>query len=391
LANRAGWASVYRVTRTDDHAPDGCQPSDCTLREAILAANAGSSGPLYKAVITFGVNGTFTLTRAGNDDTASTGDLDITGGSLLLLGNGADQTVIDAGGLDRVFHILNGAIVVLQGVTLQNGTAAGDPGFTVGGADLNDGCPRTWHASGVQSNQATSGGGLSNFNNALTTVNGSAIVNNAAADGSGGGLGVFTGSSVTVNNTTIGGNTADRGGGAYVSDLGSTLSLNFSTLARNTAATGTGGGVRWISDGAWSARNSLVAGNTGTDCAATASAGAFTSQGFNLFGQNGGANGCLVGGTDKALAGAIGTALSASLAAARAGVPAYALVPGGPAVDAIALGANCALPSFDVADQPRPADGDHNGTLACDLGALELRTGVPGTGGLSLFLPLIVR
>ncbi len=412
LADRAGWS--FRVTRLDDHAPDGCQPQDCTLREAILAANAGSSGPVYKALITFGVDGVFTLTRAGFDDTAALGDLDITGGSVILLGNGADKTILDGGGLDRVLHVLNGAIVVANGVTFQNGNSSGNAVFTVGGAILNDGSQLTLNASLVRNNQATSGGGLSNLNNALTTINGSAIVNNSAAAGSGGGLQIGTGSTLALNNSTLGANTAERGGGAYVVDLGSALTLDFSTVTRNTAATGAG--LRYIADGTITTRNSVVAGNVGADCAATASAGPFVSQGFNLFGANGTANGCPAGGTDKTLAGAIDAALSATLTTARAGVVAYAPAPGGPAVDAIPLGGNCALPSFDAQQQPRPRDGDLNGTPACDIGAFELAgaaptatatapptatataaptasatPGIPVTGGLKLFLPVVVR
>ena len=33
-------AASFTVTRTDDPAPDGCTPGDCSLREAIIDANA---------------------------------------------------------------------------------------------------------------------------------------------------------------------------------------------------------------------------------------------------------------------------------------------------------------------------------------------------------------
>ncbi len=375
LADRGGWS--YRVTRLDDKAPDGCQPTDCTLREAILAANtAGGSAPIYKAIITFAVDGVFTLTRAGFEDNAATGDLDITGGEVLLLGNGADRTVIDGGGLDRVFHIQNGAIVMLQGVTVQNGDLSNDPGSFTGGGLLNDGSQLTLNRVVVHGNVAPNGGGLSGLNGALITVNASAIVNNdGTSGGSGGGLRLGTGGTVTLNNSTLSGNTAQRGGGAYISDAGSTLTLNFSTVTGNSASV-TGGGVRLIADGALVIRNSVLAGNVSADsldCGITVSAGPFTSQGENLFGQSGSANGCgPLTGTDQTLAGVIGTVLSPSLTPARAGVPAHALVRGGPAVDAIPLGANCALPAYDVRDQARPLDGDRNGTAACDIGAVEL-------------------
>src|SRR3989304_4016322 len=32
-------AATFTVTRTDDPPPNGCAPADCSLREAIIAAN----------------------------------------------------------------------------------------------------------------------------------------------------------------------------------------------------------------------------------------------------------------------------------------------------------------------------------------------------------------
>jgi len=41
LAPAAARAAGYTPTRTDDPPPDGCRPDDCSLREAVIAANAG--------------------------------------------------------------------------------------------------------------------------------------------------------------------------------------------------------------------------------------------------------------------------------------------------------------------------------------------------------------
>ena len=147
LANSGNWS--YRVTRLDDPTPDGCNPGDCSLREAILAANSGLTAPVYKSIITFDVDGVFTLTRAGNDDTGSLGDLDITA-EVILLGNGPDRTVIDGGGMDRIFHIVGGAGAVIQNVTLQNGQAD-----SWGGGIYNDGSRLTLNNSVVKDNAAT--------------------------------------------------------------------------------------------------------------------------------------------------------------------------------------------------------------------------------------------
>ena len=50
----AGQASTFTVNSTSDHTPDGCDPlpDDCTLREAIDAANS-TAGP---DLITFSID-----------------------------------------------------------------------------------------------------------------------------------------------------------------------------------------------------------------------------------------------------------------------------------------------------------------------------------------------
>ena len=50
------------------------------------------------------VDGTFTLSREGRGENGGqTGDLDVTQ-PLTIIGNGADKTIIDGGGIDRVLH-----------------------------------------------------------------------------------------------------------------------------------------------------------------------------------------------------------------------------------------------------------------------------------------------
>ena len=78
LLHRGGPAyGALDVNRTDDPAPNGCtpEPGGCSLREAIIAANAVPSTP-----DTINLPGGFyQLSRGGiNENPASTGDLDIT-------------------------------------------------------------------------------------------------------------------------------------------------------------------------------------------------------------------------------------------------------------------------------------------------------------------------
>jgi CSLREA domain-containing protein len=89
---RPAQAATFTVTKTAD-TNDGACNADCSLREAIVAANAPGADSIILPA------GTYTLTIAGaGEDGALTGDLDITS-DLTLTGAGADVTTINGGGL----------------------------------------------------------------------------------------------------------------------------------------------------------------------------------------------------------------------------------------------------------------------------------------------------
>ena len=67
-------AAAFVVTKTADTNDGECSADDCSLREAVVAANA-AAGPDTITV----PPGTYTLTLAGaGEEAAATGDLDIT-------------------------------------------------------------------------------------------------------------------------------------------------------------------------------------------------------------------------------------------------------------------------------------------------------------------------
>ncbi len=82
---RIGIAQDIIVTRTDDPAPNGCQPGDCSLREAVLAANVdpASYEDIRLGAATYQVNAT---------------PLAITGGTRIH-GVGSTQTLIRGDGV----------------------------------------------------------------------------------------------------------------------------------------------------------------------------------------------------------------------------------------------------------------------------------------------------
>src|SRR4029077_10746529 len=112
-------AAVYIPTKTID-TNDGTCAADCSLREAVTAANRhpGENVILLHA-------GTYTLT--------SPGGLPVQG-DLILLGDRAGRTIIDGGAVGGIFTIPAGVTVQIQDVTLRNGRAPGG-----GGAISNNG------------------------------------------------------------------------------------------------------------------------------------------------------------------------------------------------------------------------------------------------------------
>ena len=171
-------AATFTVTRFDDPVPDGCNSGvDCSLREAIIAANAAPGADTI--ILPAGI---YTLAIAGaGDNVAATGDLDITD-DLTLTGDGAATTIIDGGTLDRVLDILAGSTVEISGVTVRNGTAS-----PFGGGILNEaGSTLTLTAVAVSGNtSSSSGGGISNLSTASLTLNNSTISGNVGISGGG--------------------------------------------------------------------------------------------------------------------------------------------------------------------------------------------------------------
>jgi CSLREA domain-containing protein len=134
-------AAVFTVNSTadavdadvNDHICATATPGECTLRAAIQQANASGGGEVVVPA------GTYTLSIPGaNEDGAASGDLDINV-PLTITGAGAADTIIDGGGLDRVFDIApavtsGSPIVEVDDVTIRGGNC-----FCTGGGVLNHG------------------------------------------------------------------------------------------------------------------------------------------------------------------------------------------------------------------------------------------------------------
>ena len=229
-------AASFTVTRFDDPNPNGCNPGDCSLREAIIAANATNTDDVIALQ-----TGTYGLSRVGaSEDGAATGDLDLTG-TLTIVGNGSSATFIDGNGVDRVFHVLAGATVTMarlaivdglaQGPSALLGTGANGGGiFNLGALNLADVVVQG-NAAGISSvgligGEAGRGGGGGGIANAGTlTLERVVVRGNVAGQGldhpittsgiggsGGNGGGIVNSGTLTIVDSTIDLNEAGRGG-----------------------------------------------------------------------------------------------------------------------------------------------------------------------------------
>lgn len=102
----------------------------CTLRAAVMEANALPGDD----AIVLGPHPYLLALPGSGDNTAAAGDLDITS-NLELAGAGPALTVVDGGGLDRVFHILDpagtGVHVEIRGMTITGGYALNENGGAI--------------------------------------------------------------------------------------------------------------------------------------------------------------------------------------------------------------------------------------------------------------------
>jgi hypothetical protein len=235
---------TINVTNTDDViADDGL----CTLREAIIAANTnlpsgGMSGECHAGkpdandIITLANGATYSLTiDSTGEDNAANGDLDILDNKAgmdlqIKVAKGGTATISqDASVDDRVLHILGGAKVRIDGLTLTGGTAGWSGGgiFNVGTLVVNH--------STLSGNSAPNDGGGGIMNEGSLTITNSIIANNMANHDGGG---IANTGTLTIDASDMFGN-AGKGGGALANwPGGEAMIQNGTQVHDNSAGTG---------------------------------------------------------------------------------------------------------------------------------------------------------
>jgi CSLREA domain-containing protein len=277
----AAHAGTYEVTKRTDHKPDGCSATDCTLREAVIAANAHRGADTI--VLPSRKRYELALASTG-EDRAANGDLDITSGPLTIVHHGRGTATIDANKTDRVFDI-GKATTTLDKLTIIGGysnknDADGDGGGIVIG-DFGD-APVTILRSRIIHNHAPwvggNGGGIDTDSSRQVRLIDSDVSNNDSG-GSGGGIEASPDGQLLIERTTVSHNKAAQAGGVMI--FGPPVRIVDSTVSNNLAAAGPdvegdGGGIYVANKGRLNLTNSTVANN-----------GAYTSGG-GIFADAGG-------------------------------------------------------------------------------------------------------
>jgi Right handed beta helix region len=252
-------------------------------------------------------NGTTTVQSGGGGILAS-GTLTIA--NCTITGNSVSGSAAGGIGASGTVTITNstisgnsanvgGGIYGAGTIIITNSTISGNTG---GGIHSTVATTITITNCTISGNTATTGGGIDNTGTITitnSTVSGNTATTNAA--------GIYNTNTITVTNSTISGNTAAGNGGGVYNDTTGTVTFTSSTISGNSAggpgggiinygnvtitnstisANGAngGGGIAHLANSQnnnhTSARNTIIAKNTGNDFSGT-----LTSQGYNLIGN----------------------------------------------------------------------------------------------------------
>lgn len=229
-------AATFSPTRTDDPAPDGCAPGNCSLREALIAANAADGAD----VVELAPGQVYLLELGGSNASEESGDLDVRS-ELTLRGRGA---ILDGQSTGRLLDVRSDRPVLIENLTLRNANTSLATNGTLNGGGLQvEDTMLTLRDVIFSANRAqTLGGGLYVRRGASVTIEHSAFINN---EGSNGGA-VHSSSPLILRNVLFASNTANlSGAAAYLTGTDVDYEMRQVTFVANTAANN-GGAIYFV-------------------------------------------------------------------------------------------------------------------------------------------------
>lgn len=250
----------WLVTTTNDTNDGACTFAHCSLREALLVANASLNADeilLGSATVNRALSGSITLTDS----------LPTLRTPIRIRGPGAPILTIDAAASSvaqrRVLTLTGAANVTVEDVTLRGGRAASG-----GGVQLDSGATARLARVVVTDNEALSlvGGGILVFGGSALELEDVDVIANRAFGasfpfGSGGGIAVAGGSTLQMLRGLVRDNVANRFFGGGIFGNGSALVLTDVRVEGNEAYDAGGGIALWDSAGTLTMNGGVIRNN----------------------------------------------------------------------------------------------------------------------------------
>ena len=240
-------AATFEVTKRGDPPAGPCTPADCSLREAVIAANDNLVGG---DTISLPSSATYNLSIPISMAEPQSGDLDVSNDSVAVVHQGEGRATIDANGLDRVFDVGAGAPLTLRHIAVTGGDPFGSSAY---GGGIRSLARLVLVNSLVNGNVAGGcGGGIHVQDGAALVLRHTRVANNRSAGNAGGISASCLGNAgpVTIEDSTISGNRSDLdatgngyGGGIYLQTTGGVQSaIERTTFTGNSSGPGGTGG-----------------------------------------------------------------------------------------------------------------------------------------------------
>lgn len=252
LLGSSAQAATFEVTRTGDPKPGKCKPADCSLREAVIAANKRNGAD----TILLPGKGDYELTRGNlGEDGSKEGDLDVKD-KLAIKHPGKGRAAIDGNGNDRVLDVKQGAPTKLSRLKIHHGRLPAAIKNSSGGG-IETASDLRVARSVISRNRADFDGGIdAGYDSRLSLVR-SVVKRNVAATGTGGVTVNGTDGAMRIIRSRITANRAPVNGGLSMD--GGSLLMKRSSLTGNDGTVNTGGGALSQVEGTIS--DSTIAGN----------------------------------------------------------------------------------------------------------------------------------